>query len=122
MHSHSAPRLIAEVLIPYHDYADYLKFLTLVLLVYVAVAFTVQVPWSTVIASMLVPAVSFDRNYLLMIVAVFGTTISPYLFFWQASQEAEDSRLSYRRKCGAHRGAGEDYFRHISIDTWVAGF
>jgi NRAMP (natural resistance-associated macrophage protein)-like metal ion transporter len=111
--------LIAEVLIPYHDYADYLKFLTLVLLVYVAVAFTVQVPWSTVIASMLVPAVSFDRNYLLMIVAVFGTTISPYLFFWQASQEAEDSRLSYRRKYGAHRGAGEDYFRHISIDTWV---
>jgi NRAMP (natural resistance-associated macrophage protein)-like metal ion transporter len=111
--------LIAEVLIPYHDYADYLKFLTLVLLVYVAVAFTVQVPWSTVIASMLVPAVSFDRNYLLMIVAVFGTTISPYLFFWQASQEAEDSRLSYRRKYSAHRGAGEDYFRHISIDTWV---
>ena len=92
------------------------------LLVYVAVAFTVQVPWSTVIASMLVPAVSFDRNYLLMIVAVFGTTISPYLFFWQASQEAEDSRLSYRRKYSAHRGAGEDYFRHISIDTWVAGF
>ncbi|MGZ5916541.1 MAG: NRAMP family divalent metal transporter [Methyloceanibacter sp.] len=76
-------------------------------------------PWSTVIASMLVPAVSFDRNYLLMIVAVFGTTISPYLFFWQASQEAEDSRLGHRRKYGGQRGAGEDYFRQISIDTWV---
>jgi Mn2+/Fe2+ NRAMP family transporter len=54
-----------------------------------------------------------------MIVAVFGTTISPYLFFWQASQEAEDSRLSHRRRYGGQRGAGEDYFRQISIDTWV---
>jgi NRAMP (natural resistance-associated macrophage protein)-like metal ion transporter len=111
--------LIAEVLIPYHDYADYLKFLTLALLVYVAVAFTVQVPWGTVFASTFVPAVSFDRGYLLMIVAVFGTTISPYLFFWQASQEAEDSRLSHRRRYGGQHGTREDYFRHISIDTWV---
>ena len=111
--------LVAEVFIPYHNYAGYLKFLTLVLFVYVAAAFTVQVPWSKVIASMLIPKVSFDRNFLLMIVAIFGTTISPYMFFWQASQEAEESRLSHRRKYGKQLAPGEDYFTHISIDTWI---
>ena len=111
--------LVAEVLIPYHNYAGYLKFLTLVLFVYVAAAFTVEVPWSKVIASMLLPKVSFDRNFLLMMVAIFGTTISPYMFFWQASQEAEELRLSHRRKYGKQLAPGEDYFTHISIDTWI---
>jgi NRAMP (natural resistance-associated macrophage protein)-like metal ion transporter len=111
--------LVAEVFIPYHNYAGYLKFLTLVLFVYVAAAFTVEVPWSKVIASMLVPKVSLDRNLLLMMVAIFGTTISPYMFFWQASQEAEESRLSHRRKYGKQLAPGEDYFTHISIDTWI---
>ncbi len=111
--------LVAEVFIPYHNYAGYLKFLTLVLFVYVAAAFTVEVPWSKVIASMLLPKVSFDRNFLLMMVAIFGTTISPYMFFWQASQEAEESRLSHRRKYGKQLAPGEDYFTHISIDTWI---
>jgi Mn2+/Fe2+ NRAMP family transporter len=92
--------LAAEVLVPYHRYAGYLKLLTLVLLVYVASAFSVQVPWNDVIASTLAPVFLPDRNYLLTIVAVFGTTISPYLFFWQASQEAEESELSYRNALG----------------------
>jgi Mn2+/Fe2+ NRAMP family transporter len=59
--------LVVEVFVPYHSYAGYLKFLTLVLFVYVAAAFTVEVPWSKVIGSMLVPRVSLDRDFLLMI-------------------------------------------------------
>ena len=82
-------------------------------------AFTVQVPWSKVLYSTFVPKVSFERDFLLMIVAVFGTTISPYLFFWQASQEAEESRLSHRRQYGLERQPGKDYFRRISIDAWT---
>jgi Mn2+/Fe2+ NRAMP family transporter len=111
--------LVAEVVIPYHRYAGYLKFLTLVLFVYVAAAFTIDVPWGEVIVATLVPTLSLDGDFLLMIVAVFGTTISPYLFFWQASQEAEDSRLSHRRKYGKQLAPGENYFTHISIDTWI---
>jgi Mn2+/Fe2+ NRAMP family transporter len=65
------------------------------------------------------PTFSFDRDLLLTIVAVFGTTISPYLFFWQASQEAEESRLSHRRKHGVHPDRSRGYFRHISFDTWI---
>lgn len=114
--------LIAETFIPYHNYAGYLKFLTLVLLFYVAAAFSVQIPWGRVLVSTFVPMVSLDRDLLLTVVAVFGTTISPYLFFWQASQEAEESRLSYRRRHRAKSHPAEDYFTHISIDTWIGMF
>ena len=111
--------LIAEVFVPYHRYAGYLKFLTFVLFVYVGAAFSVHVPWGEVFAATILPALSLNRDYLLMIVAVFGTTISPYLFFWQASQEAEDSRLSHRHRHGAVSEPVHNYFRHISIDTWT---
>jgi Mn2+/Fe2+ NRAMP family transporter len=109
----------AEVLVPYHHYAGYLKFLTVVLFAYVAAAFTVHVPWSEVILSTILPTLSFSDDFLLIVVAVFGTTISPYLFFWQASQEAEESRLSHRGKFGRQLAPGEDYFSHISTDTWI---
>jgi Mn2+/Fe2+ NRAMP family transporter len=111
--------LTAEVFIPYHRYAGYLKFLTLVLLVYVVGAFSIEVPWGRVVASTLLPPISFDQNYLLTIVAVFGTTISPYLFFWQASQEAEESRLSYRKALGDGDRPLAHSFSHISTDTWI---
>lgn len=111
--------LLAEVLVPYHRYAGYLKFLTMALLVYVIVALSVGVPWRAVLASMLVPTLSFNREFLLMIVAVFGTTISPYLFFWQASQEAEESRLSHAQRHAGRSVPREDFFSHIAIDTWV---
>jgi NRAMP (natural resistance-associated macrophage protein)-like metal ion transporter len=109
--------LIAEVLIPYHRYAGYLKAMTLVLLVYVGAAFTVQVPWGKVAAATFLPAISLDRDFLLTVVAVFGTTISPYLFFWQASQEAEESRLSHRQSYAGPKR--DNYFAHISADTWT---
>jgi NRAMP (natural resistance-associated macrophage protein)-like metal ion transporter len=111
--------LAAEIFVPYHRYAGYLKFLTLVLLAYVAAAFSVEIPWGKVLVSTLVPTLSLDREFLLMIVAVFGTTISPYLFFWQASQEAEESRLSHRRKYAARSRPHEQYFTRISLDTWI---
>jgi NRAMP (natural resistance-associated macrophage protein)-like metal ion transporter len=114
----SVVSLAAEIFVPYHRYAGFLKALTLVLLVYVAAAFTVQVPWGTVIASTLLPSISFQRDYLLIVVAVFGTTISPYLFFWQASQEAEEANL---RKQGLRTTATADAgpYGGIATDTWV---
>jgi len=111
--------LAAEIFVPYHRYVGYLKFLTLVLFVYVAAAFSIQVPWVQVLRATLLPQVSLDRNLLLTIVAVFGTTISPYLFFWQASQEAEESRLSYRGRRKAAVPLSQTAFRHIARDTWT---
>src|SRR5437879_244168 len=111
--------LVLEVFLPYHRYAGVLKFLTLVLFVYVATIFTVHIPWGKVLTSTFAPTLSLDRDYLLTIVAVFGTTISPYLFFWQASQEAEESRMSHRHRLRGQMGAPDNYFSHISVDTWV---
>jgi NRAMP (natural resistance-associated macrophage protein)-like metal ion transporter len=114
--------LVAEVFIPYHRYAGYLKMLTMVLLFYVAAAFSVNIPWGEVLRATFIPKLSFDRDMLLMVVAVFGTTISPYLFFWQASQEAEESRLSHRRMYAGHPGLKSNAYRSISIDTWIGMF
>ena len=114
--------LVAEVLIPYHRYAGYLKFLTLVLLFYVATAFSVHIPWGEVALAAAFPNIALDRNQLLMVVAVFGTTISPYLFFWQASQEAEESKLSHRNLYAGDPQLKKNPFRAISIDTWTGMF
>jgi len=110
--------LIAEIFIPYHRYAGYLKFLTIVLFAYVAAAFSVHVPWLTVLVGTIFPNLQLTRDMLLTVVAVFGTTISPYLFFWQASQEAEESNLSHRRRVGS-QPLSAAAFRHISFDTWT---
>ena len=82
--------VVLEVLVPYHRYVRVLKWLTLALFAYVATAFAVQIPWGRVLHDTLVPKLAFDKAAVTAIVAIFGTTISPYLFFWQASQEVED--------------------------------
>ena len=111
--------LLAEIAVPYHSYAGYLKFLTWTLFAYVVTAFLVHVPRGEVLRSTLLPSISLNRDLLLMVVAIFGTTISPYLFFWQASQEAEESRLSLRARYRVRANARQNAFRHIAVDTWI---
>ena len=81
-----------QVLVPYHRYVFFLKWLTLSLFAYVAVLFVVHVPWREALAQTVRPRIKFDADAAMMIVGIFGTTISPYLFFWQASEEVEDMR------------------------------
>jgi NRAMP (natural resistance-associated macrophage protein)-like metal ion transporter len=88
--------LAAEILIPYHLYARYLKALTLVLFAYVVAAFSVRIPWHEVVAATFLPRLTWNRDFMLMLVAIFGTTISPYMFFWQAALEAEERKLRRR--------------------------
>jgi len=82
--------LILEIFISYKNYAKILKYLMLSLLSYVFVAFIVNQDWTTALLSTIIPHFSFTKEYLLNIVAILGTTISPYLFFWQASEEVEE--------------------------------
>ena len=86
----AAISLTLQVLIPYHHYVHYLKWLTLVLFAYVGVVLTVEIDWSEVALRTVTPQLAFTGATATMIVAVFGTTISPYLLFWQASEEVED--------------------------------
>jgi NRAMP (natural resistance-associated macrophage protein)-like metal ion transporter len=82
--------VVLEVMVPYHRYVRVLKWLTLALFAYVATVFVVKIDWSQVLHATFLPHVGLDRASVTAIVAIFGTTISPYLFFWQASQEVED--------------------------------
>ena len=84
--------VLAEVFISYARYASVLRWLTLSLFAYVGTAFVVGVPWLTVAKNLVVPHISPTGGYFTVVVAVFGTTISPYLFFWQAAQEVEDEK------------------------------
>jgi NRAMP (natural resistance-associated macrophage protein)-like metal ion transporter len=114
--------LAAEILVPYHSYSAYLKALTLVLFAYVAAAFTVNIPWPEVLHATFLPRLSLDRDFTLMLVAIFGTTISPYMFFWQASLEAEERKLrSHKAATGTispqRRQLTERDATRIGIDT-----
>ena len=112
--------LLLQVCIPYKRYVHLLKWLTLALLAYVATVFTVQVPWGSVLSQTLLPPLQWQREYITTVVAVFGTTISPYLFFWQASQEVED--LSADPHAHALKKALREarlQLRRMKIDTCI---
>jgi NRAMP (natural resistance-associated macrophage protein)-like metal ion transporter len=84
---------VAEVLVPYHRYARVLRWLCLSLLAYVAVLFVAKVDWAAVTWATLSPHIDFNRDSLAMMIALAGTTISPYLFFWQAAEEVEERKV-----------------------------
>jgi len=116
----AAVSVLLQIFVPYRRYAPVLKFLTLTLFVYVATAFTVKIPWSEALLSALWPKPVFNLDYFLMVVAVLGTTISPYLFFWQASQEVEEMNQGKRRRPLKElpRGGHLEIDR-IAVDTTV---
>ena len=112
--------VVLEVMVPYHRYVSVLKWLTLALLAYVATAFVVHVPWGRVLHDTFLPPLSLGRDYVTAIVAIFGTTISPYMFFWQASQEVEE--LDACAQDTALRDAPQQasaQLHRIGVDTYV---
>jgi NRAMP (natural resistance-associated macrophage protein)-like metal ion transporter len=116
--------LVLQVYLSYETYVRYLKWLTLALLAYVAVVFTIHIHWGTVISELVLPRLVMDHNTITMIVAVFGTTISPYLFFWQAAQEMEDLRVVNARNGGTSTlphtsDVARRQMRRIRWDTYV---
>ena len=86
--------ILLEVFIPYHQYAKILKWLTISLLAYLFTGFIIHPDWIMIFKEALVPDLQLNKEYLFAIVAVFGTTISPYLFFWQTSEEVEEKKES----------------------------
>jgi NRAMP (natural resistance-associated macrophage protein)-like metal ion transporter len=111
---------LLQVFVPYRRYAPVLKFLTLTLFAYVATALTVKVPWSTALLAAIWPKPTFSADYFLMVVAVLGTTISPYLFFWQASQEVEEmNQGKVSRPLRELTRGGNPELDRIKIDTIV---
>jgi Mn2+/Fe2+ NRAMP family transporter len=101
----------------YRHIARVFKWLTLVLFAYVAAAFLAHPNWGQVLRATFVPQVKWDVQYLATFVAIMGTTISPYLFFWQASQEVEEERAQGRLTVRDRRGATDDELRAARTDV-----
>jgi NRAMP (natural resistance-associated macrophage protein)-like metal ion transporter len=113
-----------QVWLSYKNYVHYLKWLTLALLAYVAVIFTIHVPWTQVVGDAVFPRLALDHDTITIVVAVFGTTISPYLFFWQAAQEMEDLRAVAARTGRAEllplaEDVARGHLRRIRWDTYL---
>lgn len=112
--------LVLQVFVPYHRYVNFLKWLTLSLLAYAAVLFTVHVPWSEVALRTVWPKLALNSDAATMAVAIFGTTISPYLFFWQASEEVEEMKGAPPLLDDVT--ASEPELRRLRWDTWSGMF
>ena len=114
--------LFLQVFVPYHRYVFFLKWLTLSLLAYAAVLFTVHVPWGEVALRTFWPNLTFDSEAATVVTGVFGTTISPYLFFWQASEEVEDMQGQQGAPLILDARAADLELRRIRWDTWSGMF
>lgn len=109
-----------QVLLQYTRYVTVLKWLTLSLLAYFATLAIVTIDWGDVLHGLVVPNWDFSKDYLSLVIAVIGTTISPYMFFWQSSQEAEDQREQpLRQKLTVAPEQAPAAYERIRLDTWV---
>lgn len=117
--------LLLQIFTSYKAYAQYLKWLTVVLFSYILTAFTINLDWNNIFYHLFIPHLSFDKETLLLVAAILGTTISPYLFFWQSSQEVEEQEA--KRKF-THDGLEivdelkKEDISSMRIDVWTGMF
>jgi len=108
-----------KIIISYHRYARLLKWLTAVLLAYLAVVFSVKLDWGEVGRGLIQPRIEGGRAGVALIVALFGATISPYIFFWQSSQEVEEiAKHADEHALRASPHEAKAQFARIGVDTW----
>jgi Mn2+/Fe2+ NRAMP family transporter len=112
--------VLSQIFFNYKLYVAILKWLTLSLFSYVIALGVVHIPWMEAIRGLVIPKITFDGQFLTTLVAILGTTISPYLFIWQSSQEAEDQRVdSNKSALKSHPADSEKEFHRIRFDTLV---
>lgn len=114
--------LLMQIFTPYEKYARYLKYLVLVLLSYVATAFTVNLDWAQMFRNFVVPTITFTNEQLFLITAILGTTISPYLFFWQTSHEVEEEIQHGKTSIRLREGTTDKEIKKMRIDVWTGMF
>jgi Mn2+/Fe2+ NRAMP family transporter len=113
--------LLLEIFISYKTYIQILKWLALALFAYVITGFLIQTPWTEVLKATLIPHIEMNQEFLLIIVAIFGTTISPYLFFWETSNVVEDGIAEHRLNQNGNKVpiVTKPYLRRLRIDTAI---
>src|SRR5581483_6424568 len=114
--------MLLQIFTPYVRYARYLKWLALVLFAYILSAILAHPDWHTVAAHALIPRITFSKNELLIICAALGTTITPYLFFWQTSQEVEEEIAAGQTTIKSRTGSNPEEMKKMRIDVWSGMF
>lgn len=110
--------LLLQIFMPYARYARYLKWLAMVLFAYIFSALLAHLNWGHVLHKAVTPTIHWNKDQLLLICAILGTTISPYLFFWQTSQEVEEQILDGKTTIAARRGSDKGSVKRMRIDVW----
>lgn len=111
--------LVLQIFISYKTYSKYLKYLALVLITYIFSALSVDINWGEVLSHTFIPSIDFSKTEIILICAVLGTTISPYLFFWQTSQEVEDKMMKARDLPEKEiKSITHNDIRNMRIDVW----
>jgi len=110
--------LLLQIFTPYVRYAKYLKWLALILLSYIASSILAHLNWQEVLHYAVRPAIDFSKDEIFLICAILGTTISPYLFFWQTSQEVEEQILQGKTTVRARRHTEPSDIKSMRIDVW----
>lgn len=118
----AAASMLLQILMPYARYAKYLKWLAFVLLAYIASAILANLNWSDVLSKAFIPSIEWNKEQLLLICAILGTTISPYLFFWQTSQEVEEGIKNGQKTIKARQGTDPKQLREMRVDVWSGMF
>ncbi len=115
--------LALQIFVPYQKYAHYLKWLALILLTYIFSALSIHLNWHEIARATIIPAVRFSKDQLLLICAILGTTISPYLFFWQTSQEVEEEILEGKTTIAERQAVTSDSdIKNMRFDVWSGMF
>lgn len=111
-----------QIFTPYNKYARYLKWLALVLIAYIASAILADLNWGDIFKSTFVPQITWTKDHIIILCAILGTTISPYLFFWQTSQEVEEEIAAGKTTVALRRGTDPAAIKKMRIDVWTGMF
>ncbi|MCX6754359.1 MAG: Nramp family divalent metal transporter [Candidatus Nomurabacteria bacterium] len=114
--------LLMEIFVPYKKYAKYLKWLVITLFSYVITGLMINMDWSLLLHDGLIPQITFSKTQILLITGILGTTISPYLFFWQTSQEVEEQIAEGKTTAHSRRGTNIAEIKSMRIDVWSGMF
>lgn len=114
--------LSLEILIPYRKYSQYLKYLVFALLAYIGTGLIINMDWSLLLHDGIIPQITFSKNQILLITGILGTTISPYLFFWQTSEEIEEEISSGKKTILSRLGTNKDEVNGMRVDIWIGMF
>jgi NRAMP (natural resistance-associated macrophage protein)-like metal ion transporter len=114
--------LLLEILVPYRIYTKYLKWLVIAVFSYVITGLIIQMNWSMLFHDGLIPQITFSKTQILLITGILGTTISPYLFFWQTSEEIEEDIQEGKKSIRSRKGATHEEIKKMRVDVWVGLF